>query len=493
MTYATPEQKGISSEHLLEYILYLEQNQMSMHDVIIMRGNDVVFEKYWAPFHKDFLHRQYSVSKSFVSLAIGFLEQDGLVNLDDPISKYFPEELKDQKNEYMRNQTVRHMLMMSTSMRCRNWFAEKPDDRVRFYFENDNYESRPSGTIFQYDSEGSFVLGALVERQTGKMLMEYLREKLFDKIGVSKEAYALKCPGGHTWGDSAVMCTGMDLVKVARFTMNGGSWDGQQLLNEAYVRDAVSNQIDNNLLGIPNFDTNGYGYLIWRGPRNSYFFNGMGCQLAFCIPDKDLIFVCNADNQGKIRAKNIIIDGFFDMVVNRMTEDVLPENPAAQQALEDATRDLKLAVAVGEMESEWMEKVDGVTYELKKNPMGIRKIRLDFDPENHTGILSYTNAQGDKKLPFGFGKNVFSSFPQEGYADEVGTVATKNFYYDCAVSAAWTEPNRLFLKVQIIDKYFGTLNMTFGFRDDLVGIQMNKCAEDFLDEYEGLAGGKACR
>ena len=162
MNYVTAEQKGISSEHILEYIRHLEKNQMSMHDVIIMRGNDIVFEKYWAPFHKDFLHRQYSVSKSFVALAVGFLEQDGLVNLDDPISKYFPEELKNQKNEYMRNQTVRHMLMMSTSMRCRNWFAEKPDDRVRFYFENDHYECRPSGTIFQYDSEGSFVLGALV-------------------------------------------------------------------------------------------------------------------------------------------------------------------------------------------------------------------------------------------------------------------------------------------------------------------------------------------
>lgn len=215
MQYSTPEKEGIRSERIREFIEILEDAYLPMHDVIIMRHGKIVFEKYWAPFHKEELHRMYSVTKSFVSLAIGFLEQDGLVDLDAPISRYFPEEVKNQKDKNMHDQTVRHMLMMSTAKPTQDWFTARPEDRVQFYFDNSITESRPSGTIFNYDSAGSFVMGSLVERITGKTLMAYLREKFLDRIGFSKEAYMLKCPGGHSWSDSALICKPTDLLKVA--------------------------------------------------------------------------------------------------------------------------------------------------------------------------------------------------------------------------------------------------------------------------------------
>ena len=86
--------------------------------------------------------------------------------------------------------------------------------------------------------------------------------------------------------------------------------------------------------------------------------------------------------------------------------------------------------------------------------------------------------------------NVYSKFPQEGYSNEVGSVHAPGNYYDCAASAAWSDLNNLFIKVQIIDKYFGTLDINVGFRDEFIGIHMAKCAEDFLDEYVGFAGGR---
>jgi len=57
-------------------------------------------------------------------------------------------------------------------------------------------------------------------------LLDYLREKLFDKIGVSKEAYFLTVPGGHAYSDSALMCTAQDLARTVLFTLNGGKWNG---------------------------------------------------------------------------------------------------------------------------------------------------------------------------------------------------------------------------------------------------------------------------
>ena len=67
------------------------------------------------------------------------------------------------------------MLMMSTAKIQQNWFAARADDLVRYYLENDTEEFRPPSTIYCYDSTGSFVLGALVERITGKKLMKTYR------------------------------------------------------------------------------------------------------------------------------------------------------------------------------------------------------------------------------------------------------------------------------------------------------------------------------
>lgn len=490
MVTASPESLGISSRKIKQYIEVLEKAGLSTHDIIIARGGKIAFETYWKPFHRDFLHRMYSVTKSFVALAVGFLEQDGLIDLDDPISKYFPEECKDQPDENMRNQTIRHMLMMSTAMVEQYWF-DKPvhPDRVKFYFENNNV-SRPSGTIFQYDSMGSFVVGAMVERVTGKPLMDYLREKFMDEIGVSKEAYMLKCPGGHSWSDSALVCKAMDLMKVAQFTLNGGSWKGKQLLNEKFVKDATSCLITNNALGDEEHAALGYGYYLWRTKRNSFFFNGMGCQFAICSPDKDMIFVYNADNQGKDYAKKVIIDNYFDILYDSVTEDSIPEDEVAAKALNEYCSTLELACAKGESHVPFMDEINGVQYKVAPNPMGITGIRLEFTGDE--GKLCYTNAQGYKELKFGMCKNVFGRFPEDGYSDEVGGQSgTNGLRYACAASATWVEPRKLYIKVQAIDKYLGILNIFLGYREDgKLGIFMNKAAEDFFREYEGYASGE---
>ena len=488
MNYITPEQAGVKSENIKKYLEILEEQRLATHNIIMAKGENIFFEKYWSPFHKDFLHRMYSVSKSFVSIAIGFLQQDGLISLDDKIIKYFPEESKNQTDENMRNQTIRHMLMMSTAKPTRDWFSAKPKDRVAFYFENDKEESRPSGTIYNYDSEGSFVLGALVERLTGKPFMEYLREKLFDKIGVSKEAYCLKCPGGHSWGDSAVICKPIDLLKVALFVMRKGKWNGEQILNEEYLTAATDTQIFNNYWDINNFNTHGYGYKFWKTYDNAFFFNGMGCQFAVCVPEKDMVLIYNGDNQGKENVRQCIIADFIRLIARAAADNSIEENEMAQKSLAEKTADLKLIAVNGDKKSSFEDEINGITYKLDKNPMGITEFRLVFKED--VGIFEYTNAQGRKVLPFGRCENVFAPFPQEGYADEVGTVESKGVYYNCAASAAWVEEKKIYIKVQIIDKYFGNMGITIGFRDDVCGIYMNKIAEDFLQEYEGFAGGK---
>ncbi len=483
MKTATPEVMGISSQDILDYVNLLEEYQLATHDIIIARGDSIVYEQYWAPFHRNFLHRQYSVSKSVVSIAVGFAWQDGLFSLDDPISKYFPNELKNTEHTFP--QTIRNMLTMENEAAGRGWFGARPKDLVQHYFDNPFRQSRPAGTVFEYDSTGSFILCALVERLTGKKFMDYLREKLFDQIGVSKEAHCLECPGGHSWGDSAILCKPTDMLKIARFVMNKGKWNGKQLLSEEYVTAATACQVQNTTGNQYGYNAHGFGYFIWRTWDNSFSFNGMGSQFAICVPDKDLIMIYNGDNQGNAIANSVIFDGFFRMIARKVQPSALPKNTAAASLLNQPRQ---LYHTQGNRLSSFQNKIDGAEYTLAPNPMGITKLSLDFSQPQCR--LHYTNAQGDKTLLFGMGENAFGIFPEEGYSHQVGSVRTTGHYYRCAASAAWVEEKKLFLQVQIIDQYFGRLNITLSFQDEhTLGVYMNKTAEDFLDAYQGFASG----
>ena len=127
--------------------------------------------------------------------------------------------------------------------------------------------------------------------------------------------------------------------------------------------------------------------------------------------------------------------------------------------------------------------------------MQMNSICRDIFKAIHEGrwlSIEYQNKQGEKTLVFGMGYNEFSKFPEEGYSDMVATEFAKGNYYDCACSAGWAETKKLRIKVQIIDKYFGRLNVTISFKDEnTVGVYMQKTAEDFLNEYTGFASGKS--
>jgi len=277
------------------------------------------------------------------------------------------------------------------------------------------------------------------------------------------------------------------MLKIARFTLNGGSWNGKQLLNREYVTAATSKLIDNDVLadGAPN--SYGYGYLIWRTMDNSFMFYGMGSQLAICVPDKDIIFMYNADTQGRDpHARYLIIDAFFRFIVRRAQDGELPVDDAAKSDLQALTNSLKLIAVSGQTHSPAETEIGGVTYVMESNPMGITKLRFDFTEQG--GVLSYTNAQGDKQMAFGLCENTFGEFPQDGYPDEIATVPGNRRFHS-AFSAAWVEERKLHLQVQVIDQCFGILDATFAFKGNTITVVMNKIAEDFLDEYQGQAIG----
>ncbi len=491
----TPESVGVSSKNVEKYVRLMERYHLAIHSMIMIRHGKVFYENYWSPFDENYLHRMYSVTKSYVGIAIGFLVQDGLIDLDAPAVSYLDEKITKNAGEYVKKQTIRNMLMMCTGGTCKvsHFFAEKPADRLKHYFDRSapEYKEVPHipGTMFEYDSTGSFVLGAIVEEVSGKTLLEYLREKLFDKIGVSKDAYILQSPGGHTWADSGLICTAMDLARTIQFLLDGGKWNSEQILDEKFVKDATSNLISTDETGHIGQRTRGYGYQIWKTEHDSFAFFGLGMQYAMAVPEKDMVLIVNGYCQGSPIAKSIILDRFFEEIEEPAVEGVLPEDADAQKSLAEYSNGLELYSLKDSFEDNISAEVSGKEYVMDENPMGISKMKFTFTDDVCT--LDYTNEQGDKTIYFGMEKNIFGVFPQEGYSDMVGNEFVPGNYYKCATSAAWTQERNLKILVQVIDKYFGRLFMRVTFTDDgQIAVIMHEDCENFMKEYSGYAQGR---
>ncbi len=478
----TPEQAGISSNAVTRFIRKLDERGLATHSVVLMRGDSIFGEFYWKPFHREFDHRMYSVTKSFVGIAIGMLRDDGRLSLDDTIASFFPDKLDGELPPRLARQTIRDMLTMSTCGHTPYWFTDPDPDRTHLYL-NRNTAHRPAGMCFEYDSPGSQVLCTLVERLAGKPFFEFMTERLFARMGTFKTATLLKTRTDDSFGDSALICTTRDAASFGRLLMKGGAWDGEQLVSADYVREATSMQVDCDELGFDAFSTHGYGYQIWR-LRDGFFFNGMGSQFTFCLPERDLLFSINSDNQGYPAAGALIEAAFYDFIVDELRDAPLPEDPAAHAECEALARSLELMHLVGPAHSDYERELAGKRYRCDANPTGITEFEFSFDGDE--GVLRYVNAQGKKELRFGLGKNAFGKFPQLGYSDEhAGAATTNGFMYECACSAAWREPRKLLIKVQIIDRYFGNMLAMFSFRGAEAVVRMAKTAEDFLNEYSG--------
>ncbi len=489
-TNKTPESKGISSSSLLRFVKKLNDKKIPMHSLLIARGDDIVLNAYWSPFDNKTLHRQNSVTKSFVSLAIGLLEEEGKISLTDRIIKYFPEALEYDISDEINKQTIYDLLTMRTSFARENgvhWVRDKQYDRIKAYFTAKTEKAK--GTFFNYDSRGSYILGVIAERVTGKPFMEYLKEKILLKIGFSKDSACIADPMGYSWADSGLLCTAEDLYRVGRFINQGGVWEGKRLMNEKFLRDATS-RITSNCVSGNDADNNtyGYGYQIWHEMMGGFGFHGMGMQYMICIPDQDFYLVCNADTQGHDNARAIFLDMYEDFVKEELHNEPLPENKVAYDALVDYCSKLKLVSLSGEKASYISDGINGKTFALSNNQMGIKWFRLNFDGEN--GIFVYENSQGEKCLPFGICKNVITEFPEDGYANMKIGESPLGYRHPCAISGAWQDERTFALKVQVIGNHLGGLYVRFGFDRNRVSLDMTKTTNCFLNEYNGVTFGE---
>jgi CubicO group peptidase (beta-lactamase class C family) len=477
-TAPSPESLGIPSRAILNFLQRIDAERVCMHGFLLVRRNRIAAEGYWAPWSADRKHRMYSVSKSFVSLAVGMMVDEGRLALDDRVVDYFADKVPEKLHPWLAASTVRDLLMMSTPHSKTSYTRDDPDWVWTFF---NRTPSHPPGTIFSYDTAATVVLTAMVERVAGMPFLDFMRPRFLDRIGFSSDAWCVRTPEGVSWGGSGVICTLRDLARVALACMNSGMWGEERVLPEGYVRAATSKQIDNTIRG-----NCGYGYQIWRERENGFSFRGMGSQYAICFPDREFLFTCIADTQGA-PAGSAIPAVMWEELYPYLSDTPLPENRDAHTELCDKIERLAVLPLPGNPDAQARAVVNEVWYALEENPMGITRMRLSFDGDQ--GTWEYTNGQGANVLRFGIGRVACGTFPQRNYyGEQIGLVP--GIEYECLASAAWIDERTLNLEVYITDTYLGGLRISFAFKGEEISVFMTKQAEWFLDEYEGFAGGK---
>lgn len=480
----SPESHGISSERLEELLRRLDSERVSMHSLLVACGDDIILNAYWAPFTKDTLHRMNSVTKSYVSLAIGCLIEEGRVSLDDKVIKFFPEASEYAVNEKQADLTVRELLTMRTGYRPEgngHWVRDKKYQRIKDFFERTPLA--PSSADFYYDSAGSYVLGAIVERLTGTSFLSYLKDKFLRKTGFSESSDCIMGAEGYSWSDSGLLCTTEDLYRTIRFISRRGVIDGVSYLSEDYISAAVDDQV--STAGNKKYSDYGYGYQIWRARDGGFMFSGMYCQFAIYLPQKDLYLCCTADSRLVEDVRRLIFEVLYS-IADAKGDAPLAENPDAQGSLNSYVSNLSLASLPEAPLTEEISDILGIEYTLDENPMGIKRMKVTSQDGRIT--LSYTNAQGDKEIVAGLGYNEFSEFPEDGYPDM--TVGECGAYRYPIASSATVERDSLKIMIQFIGKHLAALTVTLTPSDGEIHIRMDRTTECFLHTYKGEARGR---
>ncbi len=484
LTYASPESLGIPSQAVSDFLDELKALDFPMHSVLLMRHGKVAAEGYCPPFDADRKHRMYSVSKSFTSVAVGMLIDEGRLHLDDRVADFFPEYLPENPHPYILEATVRHLLTMATFNEANAYDFDSPDF-VHAFFDN-HYPKHKPGTIFHYDTAATTTLCAIVEKLTGKRLTEYMRP-LFDELGISKDIWCIESPEGRSWTGSGILATPRDLLRFGQFCLNRGEWNGRQLVSREYMTAATSWQIDTTVAESSQGPSDGYGYQFWMLEDGGFACFGMGSQFAYMMPKYDTVLVTTADTQAMNAAGDAIRFAHYRML-KKMSDQPLPEDPAAQKALHERLHSFALPLPNGKPASPRAGEFSGVTYEFEENLFGFQWMRADFTDDACT--LVYENRTGTHSFPLYLGGYKPFLFPEK-YSGR--RIARHDREYQCLSAGAWVEDTRFLAKVFAVDDYVGTLKIQLSFDGEDLTVFMTVAAEDFFNDYRGYLAGHAVK
>ena len=378
---STPEAQGISSAVINEFIQTADKQIVSMHSFMLVRHGHVVAEGWWTPYSAETPHVLYSLSKSFTSTAVGLAISEGKLSVDDEVLKFFPEDAPPEPSKNLKSMRLRDLLCMSTGHDIELKF---PDMKTTLpwtkVFLEHPVPFKP-GTRFLYNTPGTYMQSAIVQKVTGQTLLEYLRPRIFEPLGIANPTW-WSSPQGINVGGWGLNIRTEDIAKFGQLYLQKGQWNGKQLIPANWVAAATARQTSNGSDPKSDWDQ-GYGYQFWRCQHGAY--RGDGAQGQYCIvmPEQDAVIAITSS----IKNMQIPLDMIWEKLLPAMQPSALPENKEAHSQLQKTLAALTLAKPEGSATPPSASPLIGKEFHLPDNKDKLESIKLEVDPKDNTTTL----------------------------------------------------------------------------------------------------------
>lgn len=298
---AAPQTMKKAIDNYLDAVNVAKQD---LHSIMVLQHGKVIAEKWLGEGAADKPHILNSVSKTFTATAIGFAVAEGKLKVTDKVVSFFPDKLPAEISPYLKEMEIRHLLTMSCG------HDTDPTNRIRQQKDADwvqeflatPVEHKP-GTFFVYNSLGSYMLSAIIQKVTGRTVLDYLTPRLFQPLGITGVSWD-KSPQGINCGGWGLYLKTEDLAKMGQLFLQKGKWNGKPLLPESWIKEATTSKIASlpagmrpeNLRMKPEDSDwlQGYGYQMWRCRHNGVRADGAAGQYIILLPDKDAVIVTTA-------------------------------------------------------------------------------------------------------------------------------------------------------------------------------------------------------
>ncbi|RYF35131.1 MAG: class A beta-lactamase-related serine hydrolase, partial [Cytophagaceae bacterium] len=182
LPHSSPEAQGVSSIGVWRFIEAVDQQVRFMHSFMILRHGHILAQGYWPPHAPDKPHVLWSLSKSFTSTAVGLCVSQGMLSLDDSVIGFFPEYVPTHPGSNLHAMCVRDLLTMTTG------HDSEPSLTQSMPWEQ-SFLAHPlphtPGTHFLYNSAASHMLSAIIQKLTGETMLDFLRPRLFEPLGIT--------------------------------------------------------------------------------------------------------------------------------------------------------------------------------------------------------------------------------------------------------------------------------------------------------------------
>jgi CubicO group peptidase (beta-lactamase class C family) len=344
---SSPEAQGISSAAILSFIEAADKNVHSMNSIMLLRHGHVVTDGWWAPYHAEAPHSLYSLSKSFTSTAVGLAISEGKLKLDDEVLKFFPEDVPEGPSNNLKAMRVSDLLRMNTGHQ-----TEPPrtlDVSWTKAFLAHPVPFKP-GTHFLYNTSATYMQSAIVQKVTGMTVLEYLKPRLFEPLGIERPTWELS-PQGISTGGYGLSVRTRDIASFGQLYLQRGKWAGKQLVPDDWIDAAAARQTSNGSNPQSDWDQ-GYGYQFWRCRHGAYRGDGAFGQYCIVLPEQDAVIAITSGVKDMQFTLNLI----WDKLLPAMQSAPLPPDGAAREKLEAKLKSLSLPVQEGESTAVFSKK-----------------------------------------------------------------------------------------------------------------------------------------